>query len=165
MKRMLRWMLALWAAGGFLFSAAAYSGEPEGFGDMRWGDSVKKVSERYATQYLEDTVGGGALYAVNFTDFTEQMGISGPLVVTGAFEKDRLVQINVPLALESREAVDQAFAVYVARLESTCGAPTEKTEGTALWAGRKTSLYVQKMEEGLLVSFIDGKTMEKRMKQ
>lgn len=158
-------LLAAGLALGLWTGAAAYPGEPDGFGDMRWGDSVKKVSERYASQYLEDTLGGGALYAVHFTDFTEQMGIRGPLVVTAAFDRGKLVQINVPLALESREAVDQAFAVYVARLESTCGAPTEKTEDTALWAGRKTSLYVQKMEEGLLVSFIDGKTMEKRMKQ
>lgn len=157
MKRMLRWMLALWAAGGFLFSAAAYSGEPEGFGDMRWGDSVKKVSERYATQYLEDTVGGGALYAVNFTDFTEQMGISGPLVVTGAFEKDRLVQINVPLALESREAVDQAFAVYVARLESTCGAPTEKQRIPHCGQDEKPVCMYRKWKKDFLSALSMGK--------
>ena len=75
-----RTITGLVAAGCLFFSAAdaaAYTDEPEGFGDMHWGDSAKKVSERYATQYLEDTLGGGALYAVNFTDFTEQMGIRG----------------------------------------------------------------------------------------
>lgn len=158
-------LLATGLALGLWTGAAAYPGELDGFGDMRWGDSVKKVSERYASQYLEDTLGGGALYAVHFTDFTEQMGIRGPLVVTAAFDRGKLVQINVPLALESAEETEKAFAAYTARLEAQCGAPTEKTEDTALWAGRKTSLYVQKMEEGLLVSFIDGKTMEKRMKQ
>ncbi len=161
-----RTITGLVAAGCLFFSAAdaaAYTDEPEGFGDMHWGDSAKKVSERYATQYLEDTLGGGALYAVNFTDFTEQMGIRGPLVVTGAFEKDKLVQINVPLALESAEAVDQAFAAYTSYLERRCGAPDEKDDDSALWLGKKTSIYVQKKPEGVLVCFMDAKKMAKKM--
>lgn len=124
---------------------------------MRWGDSVKKVSERYATQYLEDTVGGGALYAVNFTDFTEQMGISGPLVVTGAFEKDRLVQINVPLALESREAVDQAFAVYVARLESPAVRPRKKLRIPHCGPGAKPACMYRKWKKDFLSALSMGK--------
>ena len=163
MKRMKIAVLAACLAFALAGSAAAYKDEPEGFGDMRWGDSAKKVSERYATQYLEDTLGGGALYAVNFTDFTEQMGIRGPLVVTGAFEKDKLVQINVPLALESAEAVDQAFAAYTSYLETRCGAPDEKDDDSALWLGKKTSIYVQKKPEGVLVCFMDAKKMAKKM--
>lgn len=50
-------LLAAGLALGLWTGAAAYPGEPDGFGDMRWGDSVKKVSERYASQYLEDTLG------------------------------------------------------------------------------------------------------------
>lgn len=156
-------LLAAGLALGLWTGAAAYPGEPEGFGDMRWGDSVKKVSERYASQYLEDTLGGGALYAVHFTDFTEQMGIRGPLVVTAAFDRGKLVQINVPLALESAEETEKAFAAYTARLEAQCGAPDEHTDDTALWVGRKTSLYVQKTEEGLLVCFMDADRMKKAL--
>lgn len=136
---------------------SAYRGEPNGFGDMHWGDSVKMVSERYAVKYLEETVGGGALYAVHFTDFTEQMGIRGPLVVTGAFEKGKLVQINVPLPLRSETDIDQAFTAYMGFLEQTCGAPDERAGDFAVWLGQKTTLYVEKTKEGILVCFMDGR--------
>ncbi len=161
MKRI--WILilaaALWLA--CAGHAGAYRGEPEGFGDMRWGDAVKTVSERYAVKYLEDTLAGGALYAVNFTDFTEQMGIQGPLVVTAAFDKERLVQINVPLLLETEAETERAFAAYTAFLENNCGNADEKTADFALWLGKKTTIYVEKTNEGLLVCFLDAKRMGK----
>lgn len=163
---MKNYLVPVLAAGLAFFSAlpsAAYPGEPDGFGDMRWGDSVKKVSERYASQYVEDTLGGGALYAVHFTDFTEQMGIRGPLVVTAAFDRGKLVQINVPLPLENADETEKAFAAYTGRLETQCGAPDKRTDDTALWLGKKTSLYVQKTEEGILVCFMDADRMKKAL--
>ncbi len=163
MKRMAALFLAAWISAAAAAGAGAYSGEPDGFGDMRWGDSVRKVSERYAAQYLEDTVGGGALYAIHFTDFTEQMGIRGPMVVTGAFEKGKLVQINVPRPLATAEETAAAYDAYTARLTSLCGAPAEKDDDSSLWVGKKTNLYVQKTEEGVLVCFMDARHMARKL--
>ncbi len=159
MRKLLSILLALC----FLGSAAAMAAGPEdrGFGDMRWGDSEKKVSERYALRYLEETSGGGRLAAVNFTDFKEVMGIKGPLVVLAAFRGDRLVQVNVPLSTDSAEEADRAFAEYTDKLTSLYGAAAEKSDLAALWRGRHTNIYVQKKREGILVSFIDAEEMKR----
>jgi len=155
----------LFLAGAFavcaIFSADAFPNEPDGFGDMRWGYSVRKVRERYAARYLEETQAGGALYAVRFSDFREILGIEGPLVVMAAFDaKGKLVQINVPLSTDTAEEADAAFAEYTGKLETLCGAAEKKDGGAALWQGKKTNVFVQKRDEGLLVSFIDASKLK-----
>lgn len=158
MKRLLSVFLALWLLGGA--ASAAEGPEDRGFGDMRWGDSEKKISERYALRYLEETSGGGRLAAVNFTDFKEVMGVKGPLVVLAAFRGDHLVQVNVPLSTDSAEEADRAFLEYTEKLASLYGEAAEKSDHSALWRGRHTNIYVQKKPEGLLVSFIDARVMK-----
>lgn len=162
----MRRILSLAAAAAILCAgtAGAYKEEPQSFGDMHWGDSVKKVRERYAVQYLEETRGGGALYAVNFSDFREILGIRGPITVMGAFDsRGKLTQINVPLRMEGREAADRAFADYTKILEERCGAPSERTKQSALWTGKKTNIFVESSDEGILVCFIDAGSMKKQM--
>lgn len=161
--KMMRKALPLLMALLWIFSGtAAMSAELDshGFGDMYWGDSEKKVSERYALCYLEETSRGGRLAAVNFTDFKEVMGIQGPLVVLAAFHRDHLVQVNVPLSTDSEEAADQAFTEYTEKLTAMYGQPEEISEVSAFWRGKHTDIYVQKKREGILVSFIDAEEMK-----
>ncbi len=153
------------AALGFLLGAAypvsAFMNEPKSFGDMHWGDSEKKVSERYASRFLEDTVAGGKLYAVRFSDFKEILGVKGPIVVMASFNaKGKLVQINVPMSTDSEEEATQAFKEYTDHVKSLCGAPTREDDSTAYWQGKETSVFVQKRPEGVLVSFADAKSMK-----
>lgn len=165
MKKFLVWLAAGTIAAAVSFPAAAYNNEPKSFGDMRWGDSVKKVSERYASRYLEDTVGGGRLYAVHFTDFTTVMGIRGPLTVMASFDaKGKLVQINVPMTTDSDEEAAGAYKTYTGQLKTIAGAPDRETDRDALWQGKKTNIFVQKRPEGILVSFVDAAWMKKKAK-
>lgn len=159
MRKALSLVLALW----IFSSTAAMAAELDssGFGDMHWGDSEKKVSERYALRYLEETARGGRLAAVHFTDFKEVMGIQGPLVVLAAFHKDHLVQVNVPLSTDSEEAAGRAFTEYTEKLTSMYGPPEDISEVSAFWRGKHTDIYVQKKPEGLLVSFIDAEEMKR----
>lgn len=159
MRNALSLVLALWIFSGTAAMAAEL--DSSGFGDMHWGDSEKKVSERYALRYLEETAGGGRLAAVNFTDFKEVMGIQGPLVVLAAFHKDHLVQVNVPLSTDNEEEAGKAFKEYTEKLAAMYGPAAEKTESSALWKGKHTDIYVQKKPEGLLVSFIDVEEMKR----
>lgn len=159
MKKWISALLALWLLGGA--AAMAEGLDDKGFGDMRWGDSEKKVSERYALRYLEETSRGGRLAAVNFTDFKEVMGIQGPLVVLAAFHADHLVQVNVPLSTDNEEEAARAFTEYTEKLAAMYGPAAEKTESSALWKGKHTDIYVQKKPEGLLVSFIDAEDMKR----
>ena len=163
MKKILAVLAALWIAG----SGWALAGkiDSRGLGDMRWGDSERKVSERYASRYIEDTAAGGRLVAVNFSDFKEEMGIRGPLTVLAAFEQDRLVQINVPLMADSEADAAKAFAAYTAAAADRYGAPREKDGDSALWVGDHTNIYVQKRPEGIIVSLIDSRFMEKFWKK
>lgn len=143
-------------------SVSAFTNEPKSFGDMHWGDSEKKVSERYATRFLEDTVAGGKLYAVRFSDFKEILGVKGPLVVMASFNaKGKLVQINVPMTTDSEDEAAEAFKTYTDHVKSLCGDPTREDDSTAYWEGKETSLFVQKRPEGILVSFADAKMMKK----
>ena len=158
MRKALSLALALW----IFSSTAAMAAELDssGFGEMHWGDSEKKVSERYALRYLEETARGGRLAAVHFTDFKEVMGIQGPLVVLAAFHKDHLVQVNVPLSTDSEEAAGRAFTEYTEKLTSMYGPPEDISEVSAFWRGKHTDIYVQKKREGILVSFIDAEEMK-----
>lgn len=161
----LKFILAAAVAVCAAFPASAFPNEPDGFGDMRWGDSVKKVSERYASRYLEKTQAGGALYAVRFSDFKKILGIEGPLTVMAAFDaKGKLVQINVPLATDTADEAAAAFSEYTGNLETLCGAPERKDDAAALWQGKKTNVFVQKREEGILVAFIDAASLKKAAK-
>lgn len=163
MKKFLTVMLAAMLGAAAAFPAMAAK-ELAGLGDMRWGDSVKKVSERYRAKYLEDTRSGGALYAIRFSDFRREAGIEGPLVVMGAFEKGKLVQINVPLRTDSEEEAANALYEYKAEITAEYGAPSEETEELALWKGKKTWIYARKTPEGLLVSLADASDMQKKEK-
>lgn len=153
----LKILLAAAVAVCVAFPAAAFPNEPASFGDMHWGDTVRQVSERYAAQYLEETQAGGELYAVRFSDFKEILGIEGPLPVLAAFNKGKLVQVNVPLPMETEEETAKAFAEYTAMLTEKCGAPARQDENAALWQGTRTSVFVRKQPEGLLVSFLDAR--------
>ena len=165
MKKYLIWLATGVIAEAVSIPVSAYSNEPKSFGDMRWGDSVKKVSERYASRYLEDTVGGGRLYAVHFTDFKTVMGIKGPLTVMASFDgKGKLVQINVPMTTDSEEEAAGAYKTYTDQLKAIAGAPDQETEGNALWQGKTTNIFVQKRPEGILVSFVDAAWMKKKAK-
>lgn len=162
MKRFFLFLIAAGMLASGLYTADAFSNEPKSFGDMHWGDSEKKVSERYASQFLEDTVSGGKLYAVRFSDFKEILGIKGPLVVMAAFNsKGKLVQINVPMTTDTKEAADRAFQTYTDHVKSLCGAPAKEDETTAFWEGKETSVFVQKRPEGILVSFIDSQSIKR----
>lgn len=140
---------------------SAFEHEPKSFGDMHWGDSEKQVSERYASKFLEETVSGGRLYAVRFSDFKEILGVKGPLTVMAAFNaKGKLVQINVPMTTDSEEEADKAFRTYTDHVKSLCGAPAREDESTAFWQGKETSVFVQKRPEGIMVSFIDSRSLK-----
>lgn len=160
MRRFWTFVMAavLGAAAAFPASAA----DLMGLGDMRWGDPVKKVSERYCAQYLEETRNGGALYAIRFSDFKREAGIEGPLVVMGAFEKGKLVQINVPLRTDTEEEAEAALFEYKAEITAEYGAPAEENADFVLWKGKKTWIYARKTEEGLLVSLADAAVMQKK---
>lgn len=165
MKKYLMGLVAGMVAVAMSVSAAAYNNEPKSFGDMRWGDGVKKVSERYQSQYLENTVGGGMLYAVHFTDFATVMGIQGPLTVMASFdEKGKLVQINVPMTTDSEAEAADAYKTYTGQLKQLAGAPDQETEESAFWQGKITNIFVQKRPEGILVSFVDAVWMKKKAK-
>lgn len=164
MKTYIAGLALLFAAAGMPLTEA-YPHEPRGFGDMAWGDSVRTVSERYASRYLEETRSGGALYAVNFSDFRDVLGIRGPLVVTAAFDpRGKLVQINVPLSTDNGEEAETAFRKYTENLETLCGAPARAEAETAFWQGGKTNILVQKRKEGILVSFVDARWMKQKAK-
>lgn len=160
MKRYMAWVLVL--VFGLMTVVPGAAADLMGLGDMRWGDPVKKVTERYRSKYLEDTRSGGALYAIRFSDFRREAGIEGPLVVMGAFEKGKLVQINVPLRTESEEEAGAALLEYKAEVTAEYGAPTEEEADFVLWKGRKTWICARKTEEGLLVSLADAAVMQKK---
>lgn len=113
--------------------AKGYPNEPNGFGELYWGESLSEIQGSHQCQYYT-TVNGFDTYVVKVKEAGGDMTMRGPVVVAASFKNNRLHHIAIPLNGNYSEMIQPMTSLY--------GNPDKGNRLVMSWEGEKTDMIL-----------------------
>lgn len=151
MKKIILMVLLIFMPMSF---ADAFPNEPNGYGQLYWGESLADVKKTYNTEFLGYAYNYMvSMYLVTIYDTNGELGLTGKVKAICEFTQGRLYSIVIFIGRNPQD-IDRSYTSAHNYLTGICG-PSYKQGKYDVWNGKTTLMGLSRSTNGLELYLID----------
>lgn len=134
----------------------AYPNEPNGYGQLYWGENLHSVEQTYRTDYVGSVFGNQMLvYLVTIPDSNGESGITGTVKAFCGFMQDHLVVIYMSFGDNTLNTNNTYATTAQNYLTTHCGLPIKQGK-IDVWNGKNTFMSFDEIPGGVELKLVDS---------